>query len=130
MTVITLTTDFGLRNGFVGVMKGVISGIAPQVEIVDISHTIAPQDVQEGAFTLRRAVPFFPPGTVHVYVVDPGVGTQRRALAARLGDHYFVGPDNGLLTPLIESAEQNNQSIEFIHLSNPKYWLPDRKSTR
>jgi S-adenosylmethionine hydrolase len=124
MTVITLTTDFGLRNGFVGIMKGVIYGIAPQVEIVDISHAIAPQDVHEGAFTLWRAVPFFPAGTVHVYVVDPGVGTQRRALAAHLGDYYFVGPDNGLLTPLIEEAERNNKPIEFIHLNNPKYWLP------
>ena len=124
MTVITLTTDFGLRNGFVGVMKGVIYAIAPEAKIVDISHAIAPQDVHEGAFTLRRAVAFFPPGTVHIYVVDPGVGTQRRALAAHLGDHYFVGPDNGLLTPLIEEAEQNQKSIEFIHLDNPKYWLP------
>src|SRR5690349_21794857 len=124
MTVITLTTDFGLRNGFVGIMKGVIYRIAPQVEIVDISHGIAPQDVHEGAYTLWRAVPFFPPSTIHVYVVDPGVGTQRRALAARLGEHYFVGPDNGLLTPLIEEAERNHQPIEFIHLNNPKYWLP------
>jgi len=124
MTVITLTTDFGLRSGFVGVMQGVIYGIARQSKIVDISHSLAPQDVQEGAFTLWRAVPFFPPGTVHVYVVDPGVGTKRRPLAARLGDHYFVGPDNGLLTPLIEEAEQNKRRIEFVHLNNPTYWLP------
>ena len=124
MTVITLTTDFGLRNGFVGIMKGVIYGIAPQVEIVDISHTIAPQDVHEGALTLWRAVPFFPLDTIHVYVVDPGVGTRRRPLAARLGDQYFVGPDNGMLTPLIEDAEQNKKVIEFVHLNNPKYWLP------
>lgn len=124
MTLITLTTDFGLRAGFVGIMKGVIYGVAPQVKIVDISHTIAPQDVQEGAFTLWRAAPFFPSGTVHIYVVDPGVGTQRRPLAARLGDHYYVGPDNGMLTPLIEVAEQNKKSIEFVRLNNPKYWLP------
>ena len=124
MTVITLTTDFGLRNGFVGIMKGVIYGIAPQVEIVDISHAIAPQDVHEGAFTLWRAVPFFPPDTIHVYVVDPGVGTQRRPLVARLSDQYFVGPDNGLLTPLIEDAEQNKKAIEFVHLNNSTYWLP------
>ncbi|HLO31953.1 MAG TPA: SAM-dependent chlorinase/fluorinase [Anaerolineales bacterium] len=124
MTVITLATDFGLRNGFVGIMKGVIYRIAPQVKIVDISHAIAPQDVHEGAFTLWRAVPFFPSGTVHIYVVDPGVGTKRRPLAARLGDQYFVGPDNGLLTPLIEEAEQNQKTIEFIHLNNQKYWLP------
>lgn len=124
MTVITLTTDFGLRSGFVGIMKGVIYGIAPQAKIVDISHAIAPQDIREGAFTLQRAVPFFPAGSIHVYVVDPGVGTQRRPLAARLGDHYFVGPDNGMLTPFIEEAEQNKKSVEFVHLNNPKYWLP------
>ncbi len=124
MTILTLTTDFGLRNGFVGILKGVIYGIAPRAKIVDISHTIAPQDIQEGAFTLWRAAPFFPAGTVHVYVVDPGVGTKRRPLAARLGDHYFVGPDNGMLTPLIEEAEKNQKSVEFAHLNNPKYWLP------
>src|SRR5512134_2408312 len=124
MTIITLTTDFGLRDGFVGTLKGVIYGIAPQAKIVDISHSIAPQDVREGAFILRRAAPFFPPGTVHVYVVDPGVGTQRRPLAARLGGQYFVGPDNGMLTPLIEEAERNGQPVEFAHLNNPKYWLP------
>lgn len=124
MTIITLTTDFGTRNGFVGTMKGVIHGIASNTQIVDISHTIAPQDIREGAFTLWRAVPFFPKGTIHVYVVDPGVGTKRRALAARLGDYYFVGPDNGLLTPLIEDAERNKQSIEFVQLDNPKFWLP------
>lgn len=124
MTVITLTTDFGVRNGFAGIMKGVIYSIAPFVQIVDISHTIAPQDIHEGAYTLWRAVPFFPKGTVHVYVVDPGVGTQRRPLAARLGEYFFVGPDNGLLTPLIEDSERNKGSIEFVHLDKPKFWLP------
>src|SRR5512138_1642882 len=124
MTILTLTTDFGLRSGFVGIMKGVIYGIAPQVKIVDISHSIAPQDIREGALTLWRAAAFFPAGTIHVYVVDPGVGTQRRPLAARLGEHYFVGPDNGMLTPLIEAAEQAEQLVEFVHLNNPKYWLP------
>ena len=124
MTVISLTTDFGIRNGFVGVMKGVIYGIAPDVKIVDISHTIAPQDIHEGAFALWRAAPFFPRGTVHVFVVDPGVGTRRRPIAARLGGQFYVGPDNGLLTPLLEDAERNKQTIELIHTDNPKYWLP------
>ena len=129
MTVITLTTDFGIRDGFVGIMKGVIYGIAPQAKIVDISHSIAPQNVQEGTFTLWRAAAFFPANTVHVYVVDPGVGTQRRPLAARLGDRYFVGPDNGMLTPFIAEAERNKTAIEFIHLNNPKYWLPNVSRT-
>lgn len=124
MTVITLTTDFGLRDGFAGILKGVIYGIAPQVKIVDITHTIEPQNILEGAYILQRAAPFFPAGTIHIYVVDPGVGTGRRPLAARLGEHTFVGPDNGMLTPLIEAAEQNEKPVEFVHLNNPKYWLP------
>ncbi len=124
MTVITLTTDFGLRSGFAGVMQGVIYGLAPQARIVDITHFVSPQDIQEGAYTLWRAVPFFPKGTIHVYVVDPGVGTRRRPLAAQLGDQFFVGPDNGLLTPLIEDAERNQQQIEFVHLDRPQFWLP------
>jgi S-adenosylmethionine hydrolase len=124
MTIITLTTDFGLRSGFAGIMQGVIYTLVPQVQIVDITHFISPQDIREGAYTLSRAVPFFPKGTVHVYVVDPGVGTRRRPLAARLGDHFFVGPDNGLLTLLIEDAEQNGLQIEFIRLDRPEFWLP------
>ena len=124
MTIITLTTDFGVRDGFAAIMKGVIYGIAPNVKIVDISHTIAPQDIREGAHTLSRGAPFFPQGTIHIYVVDPGVGTERRPLAARLGEYFFVGPDNGLLTPLIEDAERNKQPVEFVHLDNPGYWLP------
>ena len=124
MTVITLTTDFGMQDGFVGIMKGVIYGIAPQVKIVDISHAIKPQNIHEGALTLWRAAPFFPSGTIHICVVDPGVGTQRRPLAARVGEHYFVGPDNGLLTPLIQDAEENKKPTEFVHLNNPRYWLP------
>ena len=124
MTVITLTTDFGLRSGFAGVMQGVIYSITTQSRIVDITHFVSPQDIQEGAYTLWRAVPFFPKGTIHVYVVDPGVGTRRRPLAAQLGDQFFVGPDNGLLTPLIQDAERNQQQIELVHLDKPQFWLP------
>jgi S-adenosyl-L-methionine hydrolase (adenosine-forming) len=119
MTVITLTTDFGLRSGYAGIMQAVIYGLAPQITEVDITHFIPAQNIQEGAYTLWRAVPFFPKGTVHVFVVDPGVGTQRRPLAAQLGDHFFVGPDNGLLTPLIEDAERGGLPIQFIHLDRP-----------
>ena len=124
MPTISLTTDFGIRNGFVGVLKGVIYNIAPDAKIVDISHTIAAQDIHEGAFALWRAYSFFPRNSVHVYVVDPGVGTQRRPLAARLGDHFFVGPDNGLLTPILEDAERDRAKMEFVELDDPKYFLP------
>jgi S-adenosylmethionine hydrolase len=123
MPTLTLTTDFGLKDGFVGVMKGVIWSICPAAQIADISHLITPQNVLEGAFALWRAYCFFPPGTVHVAVVDPGVGTERRPLAARLGGQYFVGPDNGLFTPVYEDAEKNGWPLELVHLSNGNYFL-------
>jgi hypothetical protein len=123
MPTVTLTTDFGLKDGFVGTLKGVIWSICPLAQIADISHLIAPQNVLEGAFALWRAYPFFPAGTVHLAVVDPGVGTSRRPLAARLGAHYFVGPDNGLFTPIYEDAEKNGWPLETVHLANEKYFL-------
>jgi S-adenosyl-L-methionine hydrolase (adenosine-forming) len=129
MPTITLTTDFGLKDGFTGVLKGVIWGICPEAQIADISHSISPQNILEGAFALWRAYSFFPIGTVHVAVVDPGVGTQRRPIAAHLGNHFFVGPDNGLFTPIIEDAEKSGGAVEFVHLKNPKYWLPDVSHT-
>ncbi|MGD8402161.1 MAG: SAM-dependent chlorinase/fluorinase [Anaerolineales bacterium] len=129
MTVLSITTDFGNTNGFVGTMKGVIYGIAPDVKIVDITHLISAQNVLEGAYAMWRAMSFFPPGSVHVGVVDPGVGTKRRPIGAHLGDQYFIVPDNGLLTPLIQDAERNGDIIEFVHLDNPKYWLPKVSNT-
>ena len=88
MTVITLLTDFGIRDGYPGVMKGVIWKIAPEVQIADISHSIRPQDIHHGALALWRTTHFFPQGTIHVAVVDPGVGTNRRPIGMRLGDQY------------------------------------------
>ncbi len=96
--IITLTTDFGLDDAYVGIMKGVVLGIAPQAHLVDISHGITRHGVREAAFILRSAVPHFPAGTVHLAVVDPGVGSQRRPIAASDRDQFFVGPDNGLLS--------------------------------
>jgi S-adenosylmethionine hydrolase len=127
--VITLTTDFGSKDGFVGIMKGVIWGICPRAQIADISHEIGPQNVLEGAVALWRAYPFFPAGTVHVAVVDPGVGTERRALAIRAGAWYFVGPDNGLFTPVLEDAEARGWPSEVVQLTDPRYWLPDVSQT-
>ena len=129
MPIITLTTDFGLKDGFVGTLKGVIWSICPEAQVADISHTIAPQNILEGAFVLWRAYSFFPAGTIHMAVVDPGVGTRRRPMAARLGAYYFVGPDNGLFTPMLEAAEKNHWPVEIVHLTNEKYWLPDVSRT-
>lgn len=124
MPVITLLTDFGTKDGFVGTMKGVIWKIIPTAQIADISHEIAPQNIMEGAIALWRAAPFFPSGTVHIAVVDPGVGTKRRLMAARIGEQYYVGPDNGLFTPMIEDAKTSGQPMTFIQLDKEEYWLP------
>lgn len=124
MPLLTLTTDFGLKDGTVGILKGVIWSICPQARIADISHLVRPQNILEAAFVLARAAPYFPPDTVHVFVVDPGVGTARRPLAARIGQAYYVGPDNGALTFLLERAEREGQACTFVHLTRPEYWLP------
>lgn len=100
-SIVTLTTDFGSRDGYVGAMKGIIATIAPHARLVDITHAISPQDVYQAAFCLHNAVRFFPKGTVHLAVVDPGVGTSRRPLAVAAGGMMLVGPDNGIFTPLI-----------------------------
>ncbi len=125
MSIVTLTTDFGLKDGNVGVMKGVIWGIAPDAQIADISHTISPQNIREGALILARSIYYYPSGSIHVAVVDPGVGTQRRPIAARLGAQRFVGPDNGLITLLLERAEQELWPVEIVHLDKSQYWLPE-----
>ena len=96
--IVTLTTDFGTRDPFVGIMKGVILGIAPHARFVDLTHDVPPQDVVAGAYALRGATRWFPRGTIHLAVVDPGVGTRRRALAIATDDAWFVGPDNGLFS--------------------------------
>jgi S-adenosyl-L-methionine hydrolase (adenosine-forming) len=125
MTIITLLTDFGLQDGYPGAMKGVIWTIAPQVKIADISHEIRSQDIFHGALTLSRTAWFFPPATIHVSVVDPGVGTRRRPIALQVGDYYFIGPDNGLFTLVLEHAETRKYPIRAVHLNNSAYWLPE-----
>ena len=100
---VTLTTDFGRADAYAAAMKGVILTIAPGVSCVDITHEVPPQDVLHGAYVLAEAVPFFPQGFVHAAVVDPGVGTDRRAIAVRVGGVHLVGPDNGVLSLAIEA---------------------------
>jgi S-adenosylmethionine hydrolase len=125
MKIITLLTDFGLQDGYVGVMKGVIWGICPDAHIADITHTIAPQNIRQGALALALTSPHYPAGSVHVAVVDPGVGTARRPVAARIGAHFFVGPDNGLFSPVLDEAERSGKSITVVQLDQPEYWLKD-----
>lgn len=125
MPIITLTTDFGLADGYVGTMQGVILSIAPGTKLVDVSHQVPPQDVRAGAFVLYQAVPFFPPDTIHLVVVDPGVGSQRRALAVRTSQGVFVAPDNGVLSYALASADIH----EAVSLTNPAYQLPHVSTT-
>ena len=125
MPVITLITDFGIKDGNVGVMKGVIWGICPTAQISDLSHMIQAQNIREAAYVFARSVPYFPKDSIHVVVVDPGVGTKRRPMAAKIGEWFYVGPDNGTITGLLERAEQQNWTCEFVELNQNKYWLPN-----
>jgi S-adenosyl-L-methionine hydrolase (adenosine-forming) len=122
--VITLTTDFGLRDPFVGIMKGVLLSICPSARLVDLTHEIAPQDVLAGSLALEAAIPFFPPGTVHLAVVDPGVGSARRAIGVRAGGAYLVGPDNGLFSFALEGA-----GWTAVSLTAPQYRLAEVSRT-
>lgn len=105
MKIITLLTDFGGHDPYVGIMKGVIFGISPRVEVVDLCHGVSPQDVLEAAFLLHCSYRYFPKGTIHLVVVDPGVGGQRRALLAEGTHGYYVSPDNGVLSYLFTGGE-------------------------
>lgn len=113
---ITLTTDFGTRDAYVAAMKGTILDLCPDVRLVDVTHEISPQDVMEAAFVLRQAIPYFPDDTVHLVVVDPGVGTERRPVALRHGAHLFVGPDNGVF-PLVLEREQPDEVVALDRAS-------------
>lgn len=128
MATITFLTDFGLHDGDVSVCKGVIKSIAPQAEIIDVTHFISPQNVREAAVVLRRTLFYFPAGTIHLFVVDPGVGTARRGLAAKIGEHTCVGPDNGALTLVLQQAEQRGWPLDFVALTEKKYWRPEVSS--
>lgn len=124
MAIITLITDFGLADGYPGIMKGVIYSISPSARIADITHLISPQNIREGAVALFRSYRYFPPGSIHVAVIDPGVGTNRRPIALQLGNHYFVGPDNGLFSLVVQEAVSNRIDCHYVVLNNEKYWLP------
>jgi len=101
--LVTLTSDFGTRDGYVGAMKGVLATLAPDLRVVDVAHDVEPQDVAHGAAVLRTACLWFPPGTVHLAIVDPGVGTERAPIVVRGGRHVFVGPDNGIFDLVVEA---------------------------
>jgi S-adenosylmethionine hydrolase len=122
---IAMITDFGLRDGYVGAMKGVILGINPGARLVDISHQIARHDVRHAALVLRHVCGYFPAGTVHLVVVDPGVGGERRPLVVETEQFYFVGPDNGVFAPVLEDRPPRR----VVAIENRKYLLPSISNT-
>lgn len=140
-SVITLTTDFGLNDAYVAAMKGIILGINPEVKLVDICHTIKPQNILQAAFILSTVYEYFPAGTVHLVVVDPGVGTERKAVILKTPQACFVAPDNGVLSYVIRdySAKSNGNKIkeqkesdsglEAVTINRPEFWLSPVSST-
>jgi S-adenosylmethionine hydrolase len=125
VSIITLTTDFGTGSPYVAAIKGVILSINPLATIVDITHDIPPQDVRRGAVVLDDVAERFPDGTVHVVVVDPGVGTERALLFAQIGTQRYIAPDNGLLSRLARRTEP----AQLIRLENDRYWLANVSAT-
>jgi S-adenosylmethionine hydrolase len=125
MPVVTLLTDFGTADGFVAAMKGVVLAIAPDAGLVDVAHDIAPGDIEAGAWVLSQYWNLFPQGTVHVAVIDPGVGGARRAIALAADDRFVVAPDNGLVTYVVRAAA----SWRCVEVGEPHYMRPAPSAT-
>src|SRR5437660_1466434 len=124
--LITLTTDFGTDSPYVAAMKGVLLCINPAARVIDLSHDIPPQDIRHTAFLLAQSVPYFPPGTLHVVVVDPGVGSDRSILFVALGGQRLLVPDNDCWTLLTES---HAQPLRVLRVSEPRFWRPQVSAT-
>ncbi len=123
--ILTLTTDFGISDGYVAAMKGVVLTCVPDAQIVDITHQVPPQDIAAGAFAMYGACPFFPEGSVHVGVVDPGVGSDRRGIVVETGQFLYVGPDNGLFSPVYE----REKVWRIVAIENEALMRPQVSST-
>ena len=115
---IAVLTDFGLEDGYVGIMKGVMTTINPNIPIIDLTHQIPPQQIWAARFCLMNAYPYFPKDTVFLAVVDPGVGSQRRSVAIKCSQGYLVGPDNGLFSGILAQ----DLAVKAVSLTNTDYW--------
>ena len=125
MQIITLTTDFGDIDPYTGILKGVILNIFPYAKVVDITHNISPQDIWQADWTIESSYHFFPHGTIHLCVVDPGVGSIRKPILIETKNYFFIGPDNGIFTSILEKEEV----INVIEITEKKYWLADISRT-
>ena len=125
MGIITLTTDFGAGDHYVGVMKGVIAGINPSAVVIDITHGIEAYNIAEAAFKLHASYSYFPEGAIHVAVIDPGVGSARRAIAAEAGGYRFVGPDNGVFSMIFDKSGAD----QVVEIRNPEFMLSTVSAT-
>ena len=123
--IITITTDFGERDPYVAMMKGVILSTNPGARIVDITHQVPAGSIRQGGSIIKESYPYFPSGTVHLAVIDPGVGGKRRPIVVLADNHFFVGPDNGLFWPIIRTGEHS----EVIHLREKRYWMQSISTT-
>lgn len=129
--VITLTTDFGTTDSYVGTMKGVIVRIAPAAQVVDITHAISPQNIHQAAYIVQTFYSYFPKGTIHLVIVDPGVGSARRAIALSTPDATFIAPDNGVLTYAWRDAldRWGARACTVYELTESRFWLPNVSNT-
>lgn len=125
MSIINLLTDFGYSDTFVGTIKGVIIKINPQAKIIDLCHNIKPQAITDAAFCLLNSFAYFPKGTIHLAIVDPGVGTKRKAILVETKDYFFIAPDNGLLYPALKQQDIKN----IVEITNPKFFLKPLSTT-
>jgi len=122
--MITLLTDFGTADHFAGVLKGVIASIAPATPVIDITHEVPLYAIQQAAFLLEQSWRYFPKGTIHLAIIDPGVGSERRPLLIEAEGYYFIGPDNGLFSMILATEKPKTR-----HLNQPKFWLPNPSTT-
>jgi S-adenosylmethionine hydrolase len=128
--IITFTTDFGIMDAYVAIMKGVVLGITPHATLIDYTHGIIPGNIIQAAYLLHSGYRYFPRGTVHLVVVDPGVGSRRRAIALQTPEAAFVGPDNGVLAKIAADAQHEwGDSVRLIELTEPSFWLPNPSPT-
>ena len=128
-TIISLTTDFGLVDPFVGTMKGVIADICPTAQVIDITHGIEAFSILDGSLAIWQAWRYFPAETIHVIVVDPGVGSERQPILSRMSGHWFIAPDNGVLTLVERDVRRDGGKVEHRRIQNPEYMLPAQSHT-